>query len=66
MGGKSEEEKKKFSVCTKWYVLNQITPRCRQNRWLFYWFIHSCNRHSVNMKSVPDTVPRGKTDDIDR
>lgn len=49
---------KEFQFTPKWYDLRQITLRIRQDRSLFYSFIHSLNKHSLDARPVPDPVPR--------
>lgn len=49
-----------FQFAPKWYGLNEITFRIRQDGWLFYLLIHSFNKHLSTAKSVPDTEPRDK------
>lgn len=51
---------KEFQFIPKCYDLKQITLRTRRDRSLFYSFIHSFNKHSLNARSVPDSVPRDK------
>lgn len=58
--GKVRRKTKEFQFAPGWYGLNQITLRIRKDGSLFYSFMTSFNKHSLNARPGPDTVPRGK------